>query len=160
MRVPLKLSAIDREHLQELYDAAGVPRDQLPYTSKFDEIWSGFQDRTFKNAEREQVYGALIKYARSGSHPAPEPGDAVEITDDQLKQLKAFIPRHSRAGKILPYSDEFEALRAEFNKAAGLELTEYQFWQAILRSQGPKRKPPKRAKVAEPVDDASDSDDE
>ncbi len=160
MRVPLKLSSIDREHLQELYDAAGIPRDQLPYTTKFDEIWEGFQDRTFKNAEREQIYGALIKYARSGSHPAPDDSSSPDVTDDHLKQLKALIPRHSRAGKILPYSDEFEAVRGEFNKLAKMELTEQQFWQAILRSQGPKRKPPKRAKVAAPVEDADDEDGE
>ena len=30
--IPLKLSAIDQEHLQELYDASGVARDELPYT--------------------------------------------------------------------------------------------------------------------------------
>ena len=30
MNVPLKLNAIDQEHLQELYNAAGVARDELP----------------------------------------------------------------------------------------------------------------------------------
>src|SRR5213592_2907544 len=57
MRVPVKLSSIEQEHLQELYDAAGVARDELPYTEKFDELWLGFQNRTFKDAEREQVFG-------------------------------------------------------------------------------------------------------
>src|SRR5881392_2171908 len=76
MRVPLKLSAIDQEHLQELYDAAGVARDELPYSEKFEEIWQGFQDRTFKNAEREQVFGAILKYVRSSSNAAS--GLAIE----------------------------------------------------------------------------------
>lgn len=156
MRVPLKLSAIDREHLQELYDAAGVPRDHLPYTEKFDEIWSGFQDRTFKNAEREQVYGALLKYARSGNHPTPEQTVELDVTDEQLKQLKTLLPRHSRSGKILPYSDEVEAARAEFNKLSGLQLTDQQFWQAMIRAQGPKRKPPKRTKAEVAVDESDD----
>src|ERR671919_708467 len=70
MRVPLKLNAIEQEHLQELYDAAGVARDELPYSPKFDEVWQGFQDRTFKNAEREQVFGAILKYVRSSSNAA------------------------------------------------------------------------------------------
>ncbi len=148
MRVPLKLSSIDREHLQELYDAAGVARDQLPYSPKFDEIWQGFQDRTFKNAEREQVYGALLKYARSGSHPPSPDAPALELSDEQLKHLKSILPRHAKGGKVLPYSDEFEVARGEFNKAAGVQLSEAEFWHAILRSQGPKRKPPKRAKAA------------
>src|SRR5689334_25177748 len=117
MRVPLKLNSIEQEHLQELYDAAGVARDELPYSEQFDEIWSGFQDRTFKNAEREQVFGAILKYVRSSSNAAS--GIAIEskLNEDQLKQLKVLLPRHARGGKLLPYSDEFEALRKEFGKA-------------------------------------------
>ena len=67
MRLSLKLNAIEQEHLQELYDAAGVARDELPYTEKFDQFVQDFQNRTFKNAEPEQVYGALIKYVRSST---------------------------------------------------------------------------------------------
>src|SRR3954464_951836 len=120
MRMPLKLNAIEQEHLKNIHDAAGVARDELPYAQKFDEIWSGFQDRTFKNAEREQVFGAILKYVRSSSNAAS--GIAIEskVNEDQLKQLKALIPRHSRAGKILPYSDEFEAVRKEFLKLSGV----------------------------------------
>ena len=132
MRVPLKLNAIEQEHLQELYDAAGVARDELPYSDKFEEVWAGFQDRTFKNAEREQVFGAILKYVRSSSNAATiTPPSAV--SDDQLKQLKATLSRHLIGGKILPYSDEFKAAHAEFGKAASIELSEQDFWRAILR---------------------------
>lgn len=161
MRVPLKLNAIEQEHLQELYNAAGVARDELPYSDKFEEIWSGFQDRTFKNAEREQVYGAIIKYVRSSSNASTEQPES-KLNDDQLKQLKALLPRHAKGGKILPYSDEIDAARKEFAKhAGGVELTEQEFWQAIMRAQGPKRRPPKRAKVTAPAeeDEASGDDD-
>ena len=158
MRPPLKLNSIEQEHLQELYDAAGVARDELPYSEKFDEIWSGFQDRTFKNAEREQVFGAILKYVRSSSNAAS--GIAIEskVSEEQLKQLKGLIPRHSRAGKILPYSDEIEAVRKEFLKLSGVELSEQEFWQAMQKSQGPKRVPPTRKKAAAKVaeDDSSD----
>src|SRR2546423_12776661 len=65
MKPPLKLSAIDQEHLQELYDAAGVARDELPYTQAFEDIWQGVQDRPFKNAARGPVFGAVLEYTRS-----------------------------------------------------------------------------------------------
>jgi hypothetical protein len=158
MLPPLKLNDIDREHLQELYDAAGVARDQLPYTETFESIWQGFQDRTFKNAEREQLFGAIIKYVRSSSNAATEL-PPTSLSDEQLKQLKAMITRHTRsAAKLLPYSEEFEALRSEFNKTAGTDLNERDLWIAIQRSQGPKRKPPTRtkAKVARESDDDED----
>lgn len=159
MRPPLKLSAIDQEHLQELYDAAGVSRDDLPYTDAFEQIWQGFQDRTFKNAEREQVYAALLKYVRSGSNP-PKNDPSHRLSDEQVKQLKVVLPRHARGGKLLPYSDEFDAALKEFNKLAGTELDERQFWEGIAQSQGAKRRPPKRAKVAAPAEEQDDEDGE
>jgi hypothetical protein len=157
MAVPLKLNSIDVEHLQELYNAAGVSRDELPYTPQFDELWQGFQDRTFKNADREQLFGAIIKYVRSSGNASGQitlPG----ITDEQIKQLKAILSRHLVGGKILPYGESFQTARGEFNKAARTELDEQTFWHAILKSQGPKRTPPKRAKVA--VSKRDDDDDE
>jgi hypothetical protein len=148
MRAPLKLNSIEQEHLQELYDAAGIARDELPYSPQFEEIWQGFQDRTFKNAEREQVFGAILKYVRSSSNSASGKSIDSKLSDDQLKQLKVLLPRHAKGGKVLPYSDEFEAVRKEFLKVSKVELTELEFWQAIQKSQGPKRTPPPRKKAA------------
>src|SRR4051794_33722175 len=99
---PLKLSAIDQEHLQELYDASGVARDELPYTEAYETIWQGFQDRTFKNATRDQLYGALLKYTRSSTN-ASKPMEAVPLTDDQKKLLKLMVAKHGLSGKVLPY---------------------------------------------------------
>ena len=156
MKPPLKLNSIDQEHLQELYDASGVARDELPYTPAFDTLVQGFQDRTFKNADAEQMFGALLKYTRSSKNAATEqPPSALD--DDQLKQLKAILSRHLIGGKILPYSDEFNSARNEFNKAAGTEVSEQDFWRAILRLQGSKRRPPApRKKVAVKAEDDDD----
>ncbi|HLL89923.1 MAG TPA: hypothetical protein VK324_11535 [Tepidisphaeraceae bacterium] len=161
MLPPLKLNSIDKEHLQELFDATGLARDELPYTEKFDAMWQGFQDRTFKNAEREQVFGALLKYTRTGSKQSAElpPG---QLSDDQLKQLKAIATRHAKGGKVLPYSEEFEAARAEFRKAAGgAELSDADFWRELMRSHGSKRKPPvrKKAVAVEETDDGGADED-
>src|SRR5688500_7710450 len=160
MRVPLKLNAIEQEHLQELYDAAGVARDELPYSDKFEEIWSGLQDRTFKNAEREQVFGAILKYVRSSSNAASGIAIEAKLNEDQLKQLKHLLPRHARGVKLLPYSDEFENARKEFIKLSKVELSEQEFWQAIQKSQGPKRQPPPRRKAAAKVEQEVEDDGE
>src|SRR5258708_5488017 len=85
--IPLKLSAIDQEHLQELYDASGIAREELPYTDAFEGIWQGFQDRTFKNASRDQVYAALLKYTRSSTNAA-QPSEAIVLSDEQKRILK------------------------------------------------------------------------
>ncbi len=160
MRPPLKLNSIDTEHLQELYNASGVARDELPYTDAFETLWVGFQDRTFKNAEREQVFGAILKYVRSSSNAAGELPDS-KLTDEQLKTLKQALIRHSKNGKLLPYSDELETAHKEFFKATQIELTPAEFWQSAVRAQGAKRRPPVRKKaVAAVVDDGGDEDGE
>ena len=146
MKAPMKLNAIDQEHLQELYNAAGIARDELPYTPAFDAMVEGFQNRTFKNADKEQVFSAIIKYVRSSSNASTQLPPGL-ISDEQIKQLKVVLSRHSVGGKVLPYSDEYIAARAEFTKLSGKELTEHEFWQAIIRLQGAKRRPPARKKV-------------
>lgn len=157
MRPPIKLSAIDQEHLQELYDTIGVARDELPYTDAFDTLWKGFQDRTFKNAEREQLYVAICKHVRSSTVAAAKDLPATTLEDDQIKQLKLLLPRHSRGGKLLPYSDEFDMARREFCKVLGRELEGAEFWKAVCRAQGAKRvPPPRRAKVAAGKSDDAD----
>ena len=146
MRPPLKLSSIDQEHLQELYDQCTVARDELPYTDTFDQLCQGFQDRTFKNAHPEQIFSALLKHVRSSGNASRQMPE-VALTEEQIKQLKSVLPRHAKGGRLLPYSDEFEAANKEFNKLAQAELNSADFWRAVIKSAGPKRRPPTRAKV-------------
>ena len=101
MKPPLKLNAIDQEHLQELYDSLGTARDELPYTPKFDELVQGFQDRTFKNADHEQVFAALLKYVRSSSNASSEQ-QAVRVVRKHVAedlvgaQAGADVAEHAR----------------------------------------------------------------
>jgi hypothetical protein len=158
MRPALKLSGIDQEHLQELYDQSGIARDELPYSAAFDELCQGFQDRTFKNAHPEQIFAALLKHVRSGGNASKET-EPVSLSEDQLKQLKSLLPRHAKGGKLLPYGDEFESAHKEFCKLSGTELTAAEFWRAISKSAGPKRRPPTRAKAPVAAAVAADEDD-
>ena len=158
MKPALKLNAIEQEHLQELYDAAGVSRDELPYTEEYTKLVQDFQDRTFKNADAEQVFSALLKYTRSSTNTAKDVGEAV-IDAEQLKTLKAILKRHVK-GKIVPHSSEFEAAHKEFLKTSGKELSPRDFWLSIVRAQGRSRRPPKRAVVKVERDDDSSEDGE
>jgi len=160
MRPALKLNAIEQEHLQELYDAAGVARDELPYTEQFTQLCQDFQDRTFKNADPEQVFGAILKYVRSSSNAAGDIGEAV-LDPEQVKSLKLVLKRHTKAGKVLPYSSEFDSALKEFTNMAKKDLNGREFWLSIVRTQGRSRRPPKRATTkAVKEDDGSDEDGE
>jgi len=138
MRVPLKLNEIEQEHLQELYDAAGVARDELPYTEAFDKLCQDFQDRTFKNAHHEQVFGAILKYVRSSTCGA-KLKTPVQLSGEQIAQLKAIINRHGTAGRLAPYSAEYEAALKEYNAATSQELSPRDFWLLVARCQARSR---------------------
>jgi len=157
MRLPVKLSSIDQEHLQELYNESGVARDELPYSEAFDKLVQGFQDRTFKNAHHEQVYAALLKHVRSSTNSSTEQLP-IPLTEDQLKFIKMVVPRHAKGGKLVPYSDEFEAALKEFNKMANATLTQAEFWRTISRSASARKPIVRRAKVAAPVAEEDDAD--
>ena len=160
MRPALKLNAIEQEHLQELYDAAGVARDELPYTETFTKLCQDFQDRTFKNAEPEQVFSALLKYTRSSSNAATDLGPTV-LNDEQIKQLKLMVKRHAKSNKLVPYSSEFESALRDFNAAAKTELSPHDFWKSICRTQNRSRRPPTRKAAAKTArDDDSEEDGE
>ena len=156
MRPALKLNAIEQEHLQELYDAAGVPRDQLPYSEQFTKLVEDFQNRTFKNAEPEQVYGALLKYVRSSTVSSVDAGDSV-LTPEQVTALKGLLKRHGKGGKLLPHSTEVEAAHKEFSQLSGTNLSPRDFWMSIVRAAGRPRKPPKRASTKAAKEDEEDT---
>lgn len=143
MLPPLKLNDIEQEHLQEVYDLSDTPREELPYSPAFDNMCVEFQDRTFKNAQPQQIYMALIKYSRVGSHPSGAASPA--LTPEQLKTLKVVIKKHGMSGRLIPYTDEFEQARAEFNKIAGFSFESRDFWLATAKSQ-PKPRVAERAK--------------
>jgi len=82
------------------------------------------------------------------------------VSDEQAKQLKSLLVKTVRGGKLLPYSDEFESLRKDFNKLIGSELNERDFWQAIRQAQGPKRQPPRRTKAVAPKEEEPEEDGE
>jgi hypothetical protein len=142
MALPLKLSSIEQQHLQELYDAAGVPRDSLPYSPALDQMCQDFQDRAFKNAGPAQVYGALVKYIKSSNCPK---GAVVETIDEEplASQLKRV--RDHRAGKarIAPYTSEFDSARREFTASTAIELSECDFYRGLRLAS---ERPPARAR--------------
>src|SRR3954465_11721262 len=100
---PLKLGVIEQQHLQELYEAAGVPRDELPYSPELAQVCREFQDRTFKNANEAQVYGALLKYVRSGGGAAA-PGSKKKgaVPTEQAEQAKRLSEWRPWASKLEP----------------------------------------------------------
>jgi hypothetical protein len=129
MPIPLKLSDIDQEHLQEIYEAEAVPRDELPYSDALARLCQCFQDRTFKNANEEQVFGAIVKYVRSSR---------CKVTEEVGEDVAAARQEHAKAwkdlrqgAKLQPYTRQFDAARADFSRRIGQDLSPREFWRVL-----------------------------
>jgi hypothetical protein len=147
MSLPLKLGAIEQQHLQELYEAAGVPRDELPYTPELARVCRDFQDRTFKNANEAQVYGALLKYVRSGRR-SPAPGSKKQPAPaGRLEQAKQLSARRPWAAKVEPYTAAFNSARDAFARDGGGELSSHEFWHVVRLAGASRGRAPAAAKV-------------
>ncbi|HEX2970800.1 MAG TPA: hypothetical protein VHP11_00610 [Tepidisphaeraceae bacterium] len=147
MRIPLRLNAIEQEHLQELYDAAGVARDELPYTEQFEKLWQDFHDRTFKNADHEQVFGALLRYVRSSSCVGGK-AETIPLSEGQAIRVRDMIRRYGKGGRILPYSSEFDAALTDFAILTKTTLSPREFWLALCQTQGRPRRASRPASPA------------
>lgn len=128
MSVPLKLGSIEQQHLQELFDAADVMRDDLPYSPELAQVCRDFQDRTFKNANEAQVYGALLKYVRSGRRQKSASPAAPAATPDRLEHAKLLRAQRQSMPKLQPYTRDFDSARAGFARNGGPDLSPNEFW--------------------------------
>lgn len=130
MAIPLKLGSIEQQHLQELYDAAGVPRDDLPYSDALAQVCKDFQDRTFKNASEPQVYGAMLKYVRSGRCPKVRTVRGAEPAD-RVEQARLLTAQRAFGRKLQPYTRDFDSARNAFARGGGADLSPHEFWRVV-----------------------------
>ena len=70
--IPLKLSAIDQEHLQELYDASGIARDELPYSDAFNAALKEFNRMANATLSENEFWRALAGTAGGKRRPPPK----------------------------------------------------------------------------------------
>ena len=143
------LGAIEQQHLQELYDAAGVPRDELPYTEALTRVCKDFQDRTFKNANEAQVYGAIVKYVRSGRRAKPKSGDP-DVAPDRAEHARLLRAQRAQGPKPQPYTREFEYARGAFARAGGPDLSPHEYW-CVLQLASRRSAAPRSAVPVQPV---------
>lgn len=127
MAIPLKLGTIEQQHLQELYEAAGVPRDELPYSPALTQVCKEFQNRTFKNANEAQVFGAIVKYVRSGRR-AKARATQPTVAPDRLTQARLLRAQRASAPKPRPYTRDFDYARNAFARAGGPDLSPQEYW--------------------------------
>ena len=99
MKPPLKLNAIDQEHLQELYNASGVARDELPYTPVFEQLVQADRLRDL----RHPIASTLLARGNCDRAPVldlPERLLLIELDDTALREDGRDSP-YTELGRLL-----------------------------------------------------------
>ena len=148
MSVTLKLGLIEQQHLQELYEGAGVPRDELPYSAELALVCREFQDRTFKNASEAQVYAALVKYVRSGRRAAGTTRKAPPAPPERLEHARLLTAQRPSGARLEPYTVAFDHARNAFARNGGAALSRQEFWGVVRLAGGTRTRQPAAAAPA------------
>lgn len=125
------------ERLVRLYAAIGRPSDTLPYSSAFTELVAALREQGDQRTEREiarrlfqlRKAARLPRVGHLMYSPLSVPEIDVELVESLLRQrLGTFGSRDQ-----LPYTEEFDTLLGDYNRAATQPLTKEQFWRLVAR---------------------------
>lgn len=127
--------ATDRQIIEAaraLLPTTKLTRDALPYTDEFESLFAAFDAAVGGGSERRQLWLALSSLAKKGGWKGKKRGEqAPEITTKQGDVLRKLIAGRLGKRDTLVYTNDFETLRDDFNKKAGLKLTSRQFWRVL-----------------------------
>ena len=128
-RVPAR-----RELLVKLYEKIGRTADDLPYTPHFESIYNAYvTELPEPNATRGEVWRHLLNLRKAGK--LPKLGDArsapPEVTGEQRQKLREMLGEDVGRRDRLPYSQRFDALVDEFNKALPRKLSPHLVWRLV-----------------------------
>lgn len=129
----VRLDRMGEEHVRELLESTELARDQLPYTEEFDRLKDEFYRRTFKKVSDEEFWLILAKIGKKGGVRGKTTRDyAPELSEGEKEALLRLLPVDLGKTDSLAYTDQMQRLVADFNRAAGLELSERDVWLAML----------------------------
>ena len=134
-------SVEEKNVVEKLLSATSTPRDALPYTNEFDDLFASFKKSTERKLQKYEFWRMLSSVAKSGKGKV-NPGAGKErkrkrvsspdlSIEQQLEILRQF-PEGIGGRDRLPYTPEFEKLHNQFIKLSGLSLNRNEYWLSIL----------------------------
>jgi len=126
---------VKREELVRVYEQIGRTADDLPYTPDFEKLHAayGAQHRE-KKPEKREIWRHLLNLRKAGKLPklGEARSKAPEIDDEQKQRLRELIGEDMGKRDRLPYTDKFDRIVDEFNKArGGRTLSPHLVWRLV-----------------------------
>jgi predicted AAA+ superfamily ATPase len=129
----------------QLLHEAKYSRDQLPYTDEFARLKRQYETCLHRRVTDSQFWRSLVRVGKRGKQ-AREKSRKVKVpspklTTEQQLELLRLLPDGIGNRDQLPYTDEFDRLRRQFNKLTRSKLDQREFWRVLSRVGKRSRKP-------------------
>lgn len=122
---------IDRRMAERLLRSTKEPRDKLPYTEEFDRLYKAYCEQVGK-VSKHDLMQAFFNLAKKGGFGGRESNrQSPDLTIPQSVFIGKRLGRRLAARGSLVYTDEFKALRDDFNAKFGTTLSMADFWLAV-----------------------------
>lgn len=139
---PEDLSESQLNLLIHLYEQEQVYMDRLPYSTEIERIAAGYTAKTKRKIRAVDVHNILVEIRKNsktgdkvkGLIPRRKSAEKPDWIDSQLGFLRYLYStvQHRIALDELPYTEEFEAIYAEFLMGTGIAATRREFFLALL----------------------------
>ena len=122
---------IDHELAKQLLKSTKEPRDKLPYTKSFDRLYQQYCKQAGEASKHDLMQEFFNLAKKGGFAGRSSDRTAPDITIPQAVFIGRRLRRRLPARASLVYTEEFEAIRDDFNAkfSAGLSLAD--FWLAV-----------------------------
>jgi len=132
-----------KDFVRKLVVASTVKRDSLPYHGEFGRLYAQYNQSKFPKLTKAEFWQLILRSTKRGnaSQPNAKSLPMVHRSENEAFAIIALLPNTPGARDRLPYTQEFDVIRKQFNSCFHRNLTENDFWRLLNGVTKRSRKP-------------------
>jgi hypothetical protein len=126
--------AVKKDLLIKVYEQIGRTADDLPYTPHFETLYQGYAAaHGSPQPTRGEVWRHLLNLRKAARLPklGPARSQPPEISSEERARLREMLGSDIGKRDRLPYTEQFDRLVDEFNRAQTRKLSPHLVWRLV-----------------------------
>ena len=142
MSIP-KTTQEQKNFVRELIVSSTIYRDSLPYHNEFGRLYAQYRQSGLPKQTKAEFWQLILRSTKRGnsSQPNAKPLPLVPRTEEEAFAVIALLAETPGARDRLPYTQEFDTIRKQFNSHFRRNLTKNEFWRLLNGVTKRSRKP-------------------
>jgi catechol 2,3-dioxygenase-like lactoylglutathione lyase family enzyme len=125
---------VKKDLLIQLYEKTARTADDLPYTPHFETLYRSYAGELGEpKPTRGEVWRHILNLRKAGKLPKLGAARSMppEISPEERDRLREMVAEDIGRRDRLPYTDRFDRLVDEFNKAQARKLSPHLVWRLV-----------------------------